>query len=234
MNVALKAMVFSIVMLMGSAAWAQDFEPYVDWEEAVDFAKVVGSFVDEHGETWETYLDEEQDVSWVQPATASREAVLASMEAGKFGVAGPEDLCIYFPIYPYKLTIYDSGDWEHYYAFTYQGSCGTNCALYYSADRDCWTDVDGYVRTEGRSSSDYSVEEWYFDLDSGGDPSLGVDDWDKWEDGDFWYYEMMEENDIEGEPEWDYCSGSTTKVSRYRYYACYAYRYLEIGYRYTL
>jgi hypothetical protein len=222
------------LLVVGQALSAQEIELDVDWEEALDFAVLVGTVMDDYGETWETYFDEEQQFSWVQPSTASREDVLASMQAGKFGVNGPRS-CIWLPVLPHSMTIYDSGDWEHYSGFTYGGSCGYNCWGYYHEDRDCWIDVDGYIRTVARSQINYTdMEEWYRELDA--DPDCwnwDVDDFDKWDDSGLWFYEMMEEDDVEGEEDWDYCSGSTTLVSRYRWSACGAYRYLEIGYRYS-
>jgi hypothetical protein len=243
-KMALILSVMAAVCFITTSAAALDYELEVaptDWEEAIDFAVLLDVSVDEYGVVWEMYLDEEQQVSWVQPASASREEVLELMLAGEFGESGgfeTEDICIYLALLPYKLTIEDGWPPSHYYTFTYQGGCGSSCWRYYHSDRDdCWTDVEGYIRTLGRTQQSYTMFEYYMDLDSGGVWCSLVDDDEKYGPfSGYYYYEMMEDGDLGDEPgedEWDYCSSSTTLIAKYKYYACDAWRYLEIGYRYN-
>jgi opacity protein-like surface antigen len=58
------------VLAFAAPALAQDDEAEVDWDEAIEFAELTDTYV-ENGVEWETYYDELQNVMWSQPADAT-------------------------------------------------------------------------------------------------------------------------------------------------------------------
>ena len=224
-----------LALARNANAWGNEYKySAVDWEDAFEYAKVLETYKDEYGVKWVTYMDEAQELMWSQPSSASEEDVLDYLTFDEVGTY-TLDLCVVLWLWPDELKI-DSSTYK-YTSFTYEDKCfGTyRCKEYYTTGSVCHEDIDGYVRSEATSSGDHCSNYDGKYSDKNGPGSWDDSQTDACETiGDTTYYESYENSDVNGDDEWDYCSGSTTRVTRHRFYTCEAWYNILIGYRYVI
>lgn len=236
---------FAAVLLLaaGSAAakGAEDEKASVDWEEAYDYAGLVEIETFGDDVVWETYLDKEQQVMWSQPAGTAKEELVDYMSSDGLGY-GPE-ICIVVWLYPYWLRIDpDGAGGQSYENPTYEYTCydpdADTCKQWYFTGYDCYEDLDGYVHSKARCQVDYtsSYDSEYWDMDGpGGNKWNGdVQEDTPYYYQSYWRYPMYENEDIEGESGWDYCTGYTTRIAQHWFVACGYDLVLRVGYQYDV
>jgi hypothetical protein len=213
------------VLAFSAGAWAQD-EEAVDWDEAIEFAEITDTYV-ENGVTWETYYDELQNVMWSQPADASPEAVLAyhngDLEKAKdLGL----DCNVYWPYPEYlKILVGTSGDPETFTSFNLDYS-GPLVKRYEAVTWGALDDVDGYVTSRLYNRTNYCSEHegyvWEQDTEAGGG-SGGDPYWDFANSDNCQFflntylYTSYHWTTVE---DWEYLDDTTTSVTGHSFYAC--------------
>jgi len=210
-----------------------------DWEEAYDYRELVDVDTFSDKTEWETYVDKEQEVMWSQPVGTTKEEFLGYMSSGSTGES--LDICIIIWLWPYSLEIKpDGASGDTYYTYTYESTCydpdADTCKQYYFTGNDCWLNLDGYVYSIARATTNHSstYDTEYFDMDGpGGYQWRSTVDYETpWYTSPYYYYPMYENSDIEGEANWDYCSGYTKKIAQHWFEACDYDLVLRVGYRY--
>lgn len=232
--VGLAVLAFANAALAGDDL-AEEAVATADWEDAIEYAGLVGGFKDDDGAEWATYWDEEQGLMWSQPVGAADEDVLDALAAG--GSGGSLDwICVVIWPIPFYLAIYDdaSNYAEMYYSsgdFSYAGGTSTR-QTWNGQSSGCFSDVEGYVQSYVRNTTSYcaSYVPQYQDLDVG-DWSYEVDDDECYTLSGYTYYEVYEDGDVDGGSVWDYCDYNYTKVARHEFYACDAWRNVTTRYQ---
>jgi hypothetical protein len=220
------------VLAFAAPALAQNDEAEVDWDEAIEFAEVTDTYVENNVE-WETYYDELQNVMWSQPADATPEAVKAylSGDQDKLEDLGLDwEICIVNWPLPYSMTIDD--DHGNSPTFTYNdfyvSYSSSTSKIWTTTISAPWYDVDGSVASSVRTTSNYcgNYQNLMFGGGAGGvfspDNSNCI--------GPLFGYYYLWSSDSSHVEDWYYTYGITW-VARHRFYACDAYRnvYTSLG-----
>jgi hypothetical protein len=215
------------VLAFASTARAQNDEAEVDWDEAMEFAEVTDTYVENNVE-WVTYYDELQNVMWSQPKDATPEAVKAYFTGDRETLKdwGLDDLCaINWPV-PNQLKYVDgSSSWTYYNDDFELYSSSSTVKKWVTDISDLGVDIDTSVTASVRNAVSYCGDfhhriyypndGGYFNPDSSTCGTfLGVT-----------YYSAYDESHIEN---WTYDPGGTYShdVSRHRVFVCDAYRYV--------
>jgi hypothetical protein len=223
------------VLVFANTARAQDDEAEVDWDEAIEFAEVTDTYVENNVE-WVTYYDELQNVMWSQPADATPEAVKAYLSGDRETLkdSGLDDFCLInwpSPLYM-EIRPHYSGATYEFWDFAYLGA-GSGGAAYHKV----WAgvangslyDVDYYIYSVVKNSIDYT------DGNYNGrfwDQGLTPDNWDTTcdnESSDCYsgtcYYYVYEDGDV---LDYFYPTWTCKRVARHEVFACDFWRYSEI------
>jgi hypothetical protein len=203
------------VLAFSASAWAQSEDAAVDWDEAIEFADLIDTHV-ENGATWSTYYDEVQSVMWSQPVNASREALLAYLSGDK--TTAKElglDCVVDWPV-PYDLRISPTtGQEDVYTSFTLTHS-GDYLKRWGTWSQSEYSSVDNYVQGKVRNSTSYcdtyngwvydpSIPEW---IDAADDESCY---------GRIVFYKVYHASTVE---DWQYLNNTATQVTGHAFYAC--------------
>lgn len=230
-------LVFAAGLSASAQAVGQEFDEelvfddrLVDWEEAYDYAEVIDTYK-EGGEEWVTLYDKEQGMMWSMPAGTSKEEFLESAGLDEEELGGRA--CILEWPLPHHLRISDdSGSQTYYFPTEFEYiTGGANYKKWRVNGDECWSDVDGYVRTYVKSISSYCAlfDGRYWDQE-----------WDLWlpadEDQlDCWgsspyYIRVYEADTIDN---YAYCNSlQDIGVTQTWFYGCSAWRKIWIHYRY--
>jgi hypothetical protein len=206
------------VLAFAAGAKAQN-EEAVDWDEAIEFADLVDTDV-ENGTTWETYYDELQNVMWSQPADAPAEAVKAYFSGDQETLEGNGwlDLCIInwpSPDYIIISPKSDPLDEDTYTSFAFVTG-GDYLKVWEAVTWGSYDDVDNYVA--GRVSNNINYKASYvgyvFDQSI---PGWDYADWDDASGTGPYYYPANHNSTVE---DWEYPNLTSTGVTGHSFYAC--------------
>jgi hypothetical protein len=216
------------VLAFADPALAQNDEAEVDWDEAIEFAEVTDTYVENDVE-WVTYYDELQNVMWSQPADATPEAVKAYFTGDRETLKdwGLDDLClINWPV-PNQLKFVDgASSWTYYNADFSLYATGSNYKRWATDIGHGLLDIDTSVTASVRNSysycGNYQNRLYYPETTTYYTPEsdtcgtfLGTT-----------YYSAYDTSEVEN---WSYTSYGTFYVSRHRFLACDVYNYVYLS-----
>jgi hypothetical protein len=213
------------VLAFSAGATAQNDEA-VDWDEAIEFAEVTDTYVENNVE-WVTYYDELQGAMWSQPADASPEAMKAYFTGDKETLKdlGLDWICaINWPV-PNQMTINDGhGTTTTFYNADFSlDSSNTTTRWWITNMPSAWYDVDGSVAGSVRNAVSYCDDYQNRVVNQGGTGLV----YDSDTCGTFYgttYYSVSDSSHVEN---WDY-DDSEQNVTRHRFYACESNRYVYL------
>jgi hypothetical protein len=205
------------VLVFANTARAQDDEAEVDWDEAIEFAEVTDTYVENNVE-WVTYYDELQNVMWSQPADATPEAVKAYLSgdqetAKDLGL----DCTVVWPVPEYLKISPTAGPPAVVHTYTsfnlvYDGPVFKR---WEAVTWGAYSDVDNYVdgRLYNRTSYCSTYEGYVNDQTSGW---IGADV-DTCTGTSVFYYRSYHSSTVEN---WVYPNLTSTPVTGHAFYAC--------------